>query len=599
MDNQVHTIPVDPPVSFDDRPSPEAVKQIRDFIGLFVKTVHTLLLYPPSNPLPGQFREQFFKAAQAVLREHPSLLLATTDRGFRFHGETVYDAEPSDTNPAYALFRDGVREIGLVSTLTPEEANAFLDAFVGALSRTAASIDIGNTLWELGLQSIYYCTVDQVEDGELGYQLDSSAYQRASRLFFSTVDLGPPNVTEPSTEEAANPHGYQGIQRDRYLHIRNVFHGEIAIGTEEAREVMDMLAGDAECDCVAEAFRIYDEILHSEAGARMMDEVLEVTKRQFDTMVEQDSWPSVPGVLRNVREWLADFADQPLIAEALRKVLHHAGETTVIDRMAAYLNLHPQCDLGPFREILVSLDTTSLGAVTAMLGDLQHHAARKMVYSFLGEHATEALDSVGNYVYDKRWFVVRNVALILGRVNRPRAVTFLKKAAAHSDMRVRLEAVRSLGALRCPEADEVLLPLVDDSNFTLRIHALKAIAGGQSQSVFETLEKRVQDPRLAQLEPRMQKELLAAYARAGGVRALPFLLSLISRKRFFGKSRWDKMKLYAIYALGEVGSASALDVLREVAKSADAALSTAATQVLERPQRPAELEPSAPAETES
>ena len=585
MDNYADTSPDGGLTATDNRPSPEVVKQVREFINLFVKTVHTLLLYPPISPLPGQFREQFFKAAQVVLREYPSLLLATTDRGFRFFGEVVYDADPSDTNPAYALFRDGVREIGLVSTLTPEEANAFLDVFASVLSRTRGPVDLANALWEMGLRSIYYRTVDHVEDGELGYSFDGPTYERVSRLFFSTVDFGQSDSGGETTGEDHNPHGYEGVQKDRYRQVRNIFHGEIEIGTEEAREAMDLLAQDAECDCVAEAFRIYDEILHGETGANTMTDVVEITRRQFDTLLEKDDWPALPGILDNVRSWLADFAEQPAVADALRKVLYHAGEKAVLNRMAAHLNQHPQADLGPFREFLGALDAASLGVVTATLGDLEHHAARKMVYGFLGERANEALDLVGNYVYDKRWFVVRNVALILGRVNRPRAVTFLKKAAAHSDPRVRLEAVRSLSTLRCPEADEILLSLVDDPDLNLRIYALKALAAGQSPAVFETLEKRVLGPELIHLEPRLQKELLAAYARVGGVRTLPHLVSLVNKKKFLGKSRWDKTRLYAVYALSEIGSESALEILREVARSKDAALSAAAAQVLERPER--------------
>ena len=244
--------------------------------------------------------------------------------------------------------------------------------------------------------------------------------------------------------------------------------------------------------------------------------------------------------------------------------------------------LNPQIDLEPFRDYLNRLESVSLGTVTSMLGDLQHHHARKMVYSLLGERGGEAMDLVGNYVYDKRWFVVRNVALVLGRVNRPRAVTFLKKASVHPDTRVRLEAIRSLGELRCPEADELLLKFIDDPDPNLQIHAFKALAYVQAPKVFEALEKRIHNAKLWNFEARVLKELLCAYARSGGARSLPFLLSVINKKRLIGRARWEKVKVYAVYALGEVGSSSILDILRKISGGSDSALRTAARQVLER-----------------
>jgi|GEM_PF-6530795 len=569
----------------ETQPDPATVKSVRDFVSLFVKTIHTLLLYPPTNPLPDQFRIAFYRAAQEILRKEGSLRLATTDRAFYYNGEIVYEDEPLDTNPAYVLFRDGVREIGLLSTLTAAEANAFLDVFVRALSRTGTPVDMANTLWELGMQSIYYCTIDHIADGEVIASLGTTDYKRTSRLFFSTVDLGRPEEKPTEARRGQNPHGYQGIQQDRYQQVFDIFQGEIELGEDEARQIVDILLRDAACDCRAGAFKVLDEILRGETTSHLSRDVVKITRRQFDTILKEGDWPSLPRVLGNIRDWLADFAEQPALADRLREILYHAGDKQVLGRMAEYLNNHPQADLEPFSEYLDYLDSASLGAVTAMLGNLEHHAARKMVYGFLAQRAEEAVDLVGNYVFDKRWFVVRNVALILGRVNHPRAVAFLKKAAAHPDARVRLEAVRSLALQHSPEAGESLLSFLDDPDPNLRIHAIKALTPKPSPAVFTLLERRVSKAELVNLEPRVQKELLAAYARAGGARSLPRLLSVIDKRKLWGKARWKQARIHAVYALGEVGCASAVDALRDVSRRKDPSLSAAAHQVLERLER--------------
>ena len=228
-----------------------------------------------------------------------------------------------------------------------------------------------------------------------------------------------------------------------------------------------------------------------------------------------------------------------------------------------------------------------------MLGDLEHHAARKMVYGYLSERAEQAIDLVGNYVYDERWYVVRNVVLVLGQVNQPRAVTFLKKAIRHADPRVRREVIRSLGTRRYEETDSLLLSLLDDPDPNLQIHACQALATAPSIAVFEALRKRIDESELARLEPRMQRELLAAFARAGGDRALTRLSSIIKKRNLFGKSRRQQIKINAVYAVGEIDSPSAAGFLRELAQATDELLSTPARQVLERSERSETAEPRA------
>jgi len=235
-----------------------------------------------------------------------------------------------------------------------------------------------------------------------------------------------------------------------------------------------------------------------------------------------------------------------------------------------------------FAEYLDLLEVVSLGAVTAMLGELEHHAARKIVYTYLGERADQAIDLVGNYVYDDRWYVVRNVALVLGRVNRPRAITFLKKAVRHDDPRVRREAIRSLGTMANEETDEILLSLLDDPDESLRIQACRAMATRPSVAVFQAIEKRVRDSELAPLEPRMQRELLAVYARAGGDRALPRLSSLINKRKLFGKSRTSQAKINAVYAVGDIGSPAAAELLQGLLQAKEQPIRDAARQVLEQ-----------------
>ncbi len=561
-------------------PDDPLVQSVREFIKLFIKTIHTLLLYPPSNPLPDQFRGEFFRAARELLKIHSPLLLVTSERGFYFEGQIVWEDEPSDTNPAYVLFRDGVREIGFLPTLTAAESNEFLDVFVKMLARTGESLDISNALWELSIRSVYYRVIDRVADGELTRAPGLADYSRTNHLFFSTVEIDEQEEESTEDNQENNPHGYKGVQQERYRQISEIFDGEVALDKQDAQELVELTTRDAECDGQTEALKILEEIMQGETSQQRVSEIIQVMGYQFDLMIDEDKWAVAPEILKKLFTWTRQGDKNPNLAEAANKGILQAGNRRYLSRMATFLNENPQTDLAPFRSYLEYLDRTALGNVTAMLGELHHHAARKMVYGLLGGRGDEAVDLVGNYVYDKRWYVVRNVALVLGRINRPRAVTFLKKAAKHNDARVRLEALRSLGRLKCPEADAVLMDFIDDPDPGLQIQALKAVAPLPTPEVYTVLEERIQDSRLTLLEPRLQRELLAAYARAGGIRSLTHLMRIINKKKIFRRSRWEQLQINAVYALGDIPSGSITEVLERLRRKGSPALRAAAEQAL-------------------
>jgi HEAT repeat protein len=255
--------------------------------------------------------------------------------------------------------------------------------------------------------------------------------------------------------------------------------------------------------------------------------------------------------------------------------------------MVSYLNRTPQADLTPFQEYLSGLDADSLGPMTAMLGELEHHYARRMVYTLLGERGGEAIDLVGSHVYDRRWYVARNVAMILGRINQPRTIAFLKKAVKHEDARVRKEALKALASLPQSEAHQLLLNFLNDPDPSLRLQACKSITA-TSTGAAPKLQERAQDPALADEDPRLQKEILAAYARCDSVQAEETLLALIKKKTMFNKQKWSQVRINAVYALGELSTPDAETHLEHLRQHGETSLRTPAAQALELRRRNAQ-----------
>ena len=82
---------------------------------------------------------------------------------------------------------------------------------------------------------------------------------------------------------------------------------------------------------------------------------------------------------------------------------------------------------------------------------------RRFLVEFLAWVGRDDVRLLAAFVADPRWFVVRNVAIALGRTGRPQAVLPLESLLDHPDHRVRVETLRGLFALKRGEA---VAPLV-------------------------------------------------------------------------------------------------------------------------------------------
>jgi len=89
---------------------------------------------------------------------------------------------------------------------------------------------------------------------------------------------------------------------------------------------------------------------------------------------------------------------------------------------------------------------------------------RRHLVEYLGMSGTGDLSLLVERLADPRWFIVRNVAIAVGRTGRPEAIPALERVAAHDDDRVRVEALRALVSLDTEHAlDRILAGFSDAS----------------------------------------------------------------------------------------------------------------------------------------
>jgi len=137
---------------------------------------------------------------------------------------------------------------------------------------------------------------------------------------------------------------------------------------------------------------------------------------------------------------------------------------------------------GRIEEILVSFEGMSVGDFLDRLLMETDQGNRKILLSLGFRFDADAFPAIREKLGEPYWYFVRNLCLILGRIGDASVVPDLVRLLDHQDLRVKKEAILSLGQLRAPESVPFLGKILLHETFlqsgkeeALRIDAANAI----------------------------------------------------------------------------------------------------------------------------
>lgn len=97
-------------------------------------------------------------------------------------------------------------------------------------------------------------------------------------------------------------------------------------------------------------------------------------------------------------------------------------------------------------ELLQRLGPTAVRHLLGVLAETDNRRLRHLLLDLLARLGPAVVRDATALLGDSRWYVVRNMLLLLRRVGDPGSVPAVRKCADHPDLRVRLEAIRNLFA---------------------------------------------------------------------------------------------------------------------------------------------------------
>ncbi len=569
--------------------SKASARAITDIFNLFLKTVKAKLVYPASSKLPQQFKNELYGALTTLLNQDSELAFKVESDSILQGDICVYKASNKSENLARPFFRDGILSFKFKQGLPFDELEAFVD-IVSQMTRSAVFDDDAATLlWEAGFEYITYELMDDFLDIDtFEYGTDKLKSGRAPSesdikgIFENEIEL---NLTEEDFDlnSEKNRSRAPSAYRDAEDSVARFIQGIMEFSQPEKAEIDRMLVTDLKFDYVKYSIDLLFEILELETDKAGYNETLDLLAKVGADFIRAGDFRSAMMTIERANELgmifkkvddhkqekLLGFNERFAASEKIRVLVDLLNKTRDInyDELTAFLKLLPWQAVDP---------------LVWALGELQHYPARRAVCQALETMAVDHPEILGKGTESPRWYVVRNVISILGRIGDRRTFPFFKRAMKHPDIRVRKEAVISAAKIVSDEAAEFLITALHDDDEKIQILALKEIVERNIIVACENIKGIISRNDFKNRSLEQIREFLAGFAALGGNNAFEHLKSLIKSRQILPSEKNERLKIYAVRALGFLKIADGPKYLASLTQSKNRKIVDMATRTLNR-----------------
>jgi len=521
---------------------------------------------------------------KTLLRVHGRLVVNIGPSGFRWKGYTLYE-DHSPGGLLDTLCRAGVQELHFYPGISDWELEHLLEILEHSRHGSRATDDLVADLQDDEDLPHVDCVASdnylEVHPLPIPHGLDDVREQYPHRAM-------PPAIQDKIFREYARGSPMDFLKRrskDQAFRagVLSILNRLYHVAPEETERMNRQIVWESTSGSDLGALGILTEVLLMERSQKGFDRIISVMLEFLGDALRTGDFHRAATVLtklygclrlRSITEWQS---------KALRKGIFEAGTEACVKTIAQGLKSIKGDGLDDLSRYLSLLQRNAVPHLCRLLGEIGGSKTRRIICDSLAGIGRNSIEVFGAFLSDKRWYVVRNIVYVLGRIGRAECVPYVEKALNHADARVRREAVQAISRTAGPEeALEYLRAKLDDEDRRTRGLAALRMARVGGEAAAAPLIDLISSKSFQKRDAREIRLLLQAIGLTGSKQTVTVLSRILLRKSVFGKTRTDTIRKSAAEALGTIGATEAIDALREACRVGDEVARTMSISVLEK-----------------
>lgn len=549
----------------------------RDLTGTFIKAIKAFRFYPSDNPALKGFREQVFKKFQFFLGKYQSFVIQIGEYDLSFKGKILYENKDVKTSLAFLLYKDGLREIRFIKGLQEWEIEGIIDIIKRTDHINPLQDDVVTLMWEKDFEHISHLATDEfLEDTPVIIPENIEQFRKHLLLnpVAHQVEVDPAKISEEGDDFGEVL--YKTAEEPApFVLDRSVYF----LTPDEVEGLRKDVEAEVDPTFIFNILDIVFEILALEKEREPYQDAVNILIKALDAFLTLGEFTKATDLLKRINIILKTYSLQDWQAESIQRILLEAGDEVRIHRVGKTLD-REDIRLEHINDYLTLLQKNAVAPLIKVLGELRNSKARRVFCDAVSEIGKDAIELISPFIDDRRWFLVRNVVYILGRIGKEQSLPYILRAFHHEEIRVRREAVQALGLIGGSKAVGLLVKALTDPDVRTRsMAAINLGKIGKEAGLIPLLEV-VQSKEFYKREPVEIRAFFNAIGMAGSNEAVPILEQLLERKSWFGRGTTDEIRSGAAKAIAMIGTPEARAILDEGKSSKDDSIREACLQAL-------------------
>lgn len=546
---------------------------VKDLTNHFVKSVSAYQTYSLDDSTMKTLQDQLMDKFRFFLENIDCLTWDIGEYEIYYKDEIVYENTVAKSSLASHLYREGLEQIRFKRGLQEWEVLDFMGVISKAETLNPLEDDLITLLWECDFQHIQY-VVGQYNLGESSIEFPENVEDFRKALNTAPI----PNYQQMALirEHGLDPDfPHQRLGEDGF----EVSRDQLRIQPEEVKVLKESLDAEIHPGFCFHAIGTLFEVMPLESESEGFGAIVSFLEGVIESLLKRGNFAEASQVLKRLYIFLNSHHLQDWQSNRIKKAIIEAGELPRITIIGDRLKRNEFSDIKGALDYFLLLQRNAIPHLCALLGNLSSSKPRRVICDALSKVGKDSIELMAPFLKDKRWYLVRNIVYILGRIGRKEAIPYIGKALQHEDMRVRREALQALGLIGGSGAMQYMIRSLEDPDSKIRGIATLNLGRMGKEALVPLTEKMLSKD----FYKKEMREIKAYFKAIGMIRSdhsIPLLYTLLQRRKWFGRAKADEIRACTIETLVKLGTQGAKEVLEMGLESRDEPLREACSRAL-------------------
>jgi HEAT repeat protein len=472
-----------------------------------------------------------------------------------------------------------MKELRFMKGLEEWEVKELIDIIVKCDNINQLEDDIVTLMWEKDFNHISYLATDEFLE-DLPVFVPENVDQFRKDLVFKPIAREiEVDFLEEAEEQVNLDETLSKLIEELHSFVSN--RSVYSLSPQEVERLRKEVENEVKPTFVLNIVDLIFEILILEKEPEPFQNAINILGKVLDAMLTLGEFQKAVDLMKRVFIFQKTYKLRDWQLEAIRKFMMDTGEDQRIERIGRLLEQEDGVRLEEVQNYLILLQRNAIKPLVRLLGERQKSKTRRVICDALSEIGKNAFELFIPYMDDPRWYLVRNITYILGRIGKEESLPHIQRAFNHTDPRVRREAIQALGLIGGTKAVGSLVKGLTDKDSRIRAAAALNLGKVGKKAALAPLLEIVQSKDFQKKESAEMKAFFDAIGIVGSSReSILVLQQLLERRSWFGRGKMDEIRTGAAQALAMIGTPEAMSILESGKDSKEESVRDACLQAL-------------------